>query len=115
MAVQIVKDVSLGFTTNSFIVDDIGGFDFAVVQFVGVAGSINFTHSNDGDAITGVTDGNHVSALNFVSVQGTNLATGVAATSTAADALYKFTGIGRYLKLSGGTATKILIRLYKIC
>lgn len=116
MAVSNVIDITSDFNSGSSAVIDIGGWDFAVAQFVGPSGTINFTHSNDSGDITGVSDGSAASAVNFVSVQGTNLAAGTAATSTNAATLFKFTGIGRFLKFSGSGAsvTKLLVRLYKI-
>lgn len=117
MAVQQVIDITADFNSGSLAIIDIGGWDFAVAQTIGTSGTINFTHSNDSGDLTGISDGSAASAVNFVSVQGTNLSTGAGATSTAADALFKFTGIGRYLRFSGSgaSATKFLVRLYKIC
>lgn len=117
MAVQQIIDRTADFNSGSLCIMDIGGWDFAVVQFVGTSGTINFLHSNDSGDLTGISDGSEASAVNFVSVTGTNLATNTGATSIAAAALIKFTGIGRYLQLSGSGAsvTKLLIRLYKIC
>lgn len=115
MAVQQVIDVTDDFNADSASVTDIGGFDFAVVQLVSPTGTVNFTHTNDSGDVAGVSDGNYVSAANFITVTGTNLATNTGVTSLATGGLVKFDGIGRYLKLSGSsvTATKVLIRLYK--
>lgn len=117
MAVQQVIDITADFNDGSLAKIDIGGWDFAVAQFVGTSGTINFASSNDSGDITGVSDGSAASAVNWVSIQGTNLTTGAGATSTNAATLFKFTGVGRYLQLSGSgaTVTKLLIRLYKIC
>lgn len=116
MAVQIVLDVTADFNVDSKTQIDIGGFDYAVVQLVSPSGTIDFKHTNDSGDIQGVSDGSDVSAANFVTVQGTNLATSSAISTLAASGLVRFQSIGRYLQLVGTsvTATKILVRLYKI-
>jgi hypothetical protein len=117
MSVQIVLDVTDDFNADSDVKLDTGGFDYAIVQLVSPSGTVNFLHTNDSGAIEGVSDGSAVSATNFVAVQGTNLAAGTAVTSLAASGLVRFGYIGRFLQLSGTsvTATKVLVRLYKIC
>jgi len=118
MAISTTLDVTPTFSTggSSSINIDVSGWDTAVVQLVSPSGSINFLSSNDGGAITGVTDGNATSAANFTAVQGVNLATGAAATLGGVSGLWKISGMGRYLQLSGSsiTATKVLVELSKI-
>lgn len=116
MAVSQFKDITLEFNAASAAVMDIQGWDWVVVQFVAPSGAVNFTHTNDGGEVTGSADGNARSAANFVAVQGTDLSTGTAATTTSTGSLYKFPVIGRFLKLAGSsvTATKILVHLSKI-
>ena len=116
MAVQQILDVTSEFLANSSTVTkDIGGWDYAVVHFVSPSGTINFLSSNDAGAVTGVSDGNAVSATNFTAIQGVILGTGSAANSTNASGMVRFSGVGQFLRLqgSGVTATKIIIRLYK--
>lgn len=115
MAVSQVVDVTADFNDGSEAILDIGGFDFAVVQLVTPSGTVNFLHSNDAGAVTGVSDGSAASAINFVAVTGTVMSTGAGATSLAASNLIKFTGIGRFLQIKGSavTAVKVLVRLYK--
>ncbi len=117
MAVSQILDVTADFNSGSLAIIDVGGWDYAVAQFVGTSGTINFLHSNDSGDLTGISDGSAASAVNFVTVSGTNLATGSGATSIAAAALFRFQGIGRYLEFqgSGSSVTKLLVRLYKIC
>jgi hypothetical protein len=95
---------------------DLSGWDYCVVQLVGPSGSINFLSSNDDGSITGSVQGGPLTSANFTAVQGVNLATGAAATSGGVAGLWKFSGIGRFLQLSGTgiTATKILVYLSKI-
>jgi hypothetical protein len=124
MSVQIVLDVTNEFNSGSesgfpgLVKLDTGGYDYAVVQFISPSGTIAFKHTNDSGDIQGVSDGSAISSDNEQSVQGTNLATGVAATSTGASSLFRFQSNGRYLWLDGSatpaSVTKLLVRLYKI-
>ena len=124
MSVQIVLDVSNEFNLGSesgflgLVKLDTGGYDYAVVQFVSPTGTITFKHTNDSGDIQGVSDGSAISSTNSQLVQGVNLATGAAATSTGASSLFRFESNGRYLWLDGSatpvTVTKLLVRLYKI-
>lgn len=118
MAQQQVIDVTTDVNNNDLCTIDIGGWDFAVVQLVSPTGTFSFLTSNDSGDITGVSDGNALSAANFTAVTGTKLSDASAVTSLAASGLVKFSGIGRYLRISGAGAaqvTKALVRLYKIC
>lgn len=118
MAVTQVIDITKDFTNGSGICNiDLAGNDWAVLQIITNSATINFLTSNDGGAVTGGAEGNAKSAANFFAVQGTNLATGVAATTLAAGAgaNFRFPVIGRYLQLNGsGTVVKILVHLSKI-
>lgn len=115
MSISLMLDVTADFNDGNSATLDIGGYDFAVVHLVSPSGTVNFLHSNDSGDITGVSDGNAVSATNFIAVSGIVMSTGAAATSLAASNLIKFTGIGRFLQFSGSgvTVTKALVRLYK--
>lgn len=116
MSVQVIVDVTSDFNSDSDVKIDTGGYDYSVVQLVSPSGTVNFLHTNDSGDIQGSSDGSAVSATNFVSVHGVNLASTTNVTSLAASGLVRFQGIGRYLQLSGTsvTASKILVRLYKI-
>jgi hypothetical protein len=124
MSVQIVLDVTNEFNSGSesgfpgLVKLDTGGYDYAVVQFISPSSTITFKHTNDSGDIQGVSDGSAISSDNEQLVQGVNLATGAAATSTGASSLFRFQSNGRYLWLDGSatpvTVTKLLVRLYKI-
>lgn len=117
MAVQIVLDVTADFNADSSVKLDTGGFDYSIVQLVSPSGTVNFTHTNDSGDVEGVSDGSAVSSANYITLQGTNLATGTGVTSLAASGLVRFEHYGRYLQLAGSsvTASKVLVRLFKIC
>lgn len=114
--VNKVEDVTTKFNANGFINLDIGEWDYCIVEVITPTGVIAFNASLDGGSVQGVTNGNATSAINFFSVQATNLTTGAAATTTAASGIFKLPVIGKYLQLSGPTftATKILVYTAKI-
>lgn len=116
--ISTVVDFSQDFADGSKAVIDASNWDWVVVQVVNPSGTINFLASNDSGAITGVSDGNSISATNFTAAQATNIATGTAVTSTAAAGLFRFAVVGRYIQISGngGTETvdKLLVYLTKI-
>lgn len=113
MAIQQIEDVTNDFNDGGSSTLDIGGWDFVVVQLVAPVGTTSFFTSNDSGAVQGVSDGNATSADNFIAVSGTNLATAAGATTLAAAGLIKFTGVGRYLRITGTSAGKVIIRMYK--
>ena len=55
--------------TGSFVVET-SGWDYCVIQAVGIANSITFNTTMDSGAIQGVTDGSFVSSDNYVSAVG---------------------------------------------
>jgi hypothetical protein len=126
MSVQIVLDVTSEYLSGSesgtpyLIKLDIGGYDYAVVQFVygGASGSFDLFHTNDSGAIQGVSDGSAVSSNNNVAVQGIDLASGTGVTQVSGDAIVRFQSIARYLWIDGSgdeiAIDKLLVRLYKI-
>lgn len=118
MATQLIQDITTQFNQNEGEWNmDVGGWDYAVVQLVTPTASVSFETSNDSGDIEGISDGSAISATNFISVQGINLTTGTGVTSLAASGLVRFQGIGQYLRFDsapGTSATKVLVRLYKI-
>lgn len=124
MAVQIVLDVTNEFVSGSesgtpYIVKlDVGGYDYAVVQVIGIPVTVNFKHTNDSGAIEGVSDGSAVSSTNYVTLQGYDLSDGSLVTSIANDGIIRFESFGRFLSIEADgepmSVGKLLVRLYKI-
>lgn len=116
MAMQQVVDITEDLNNNSIATLDVGGYDFAEVQLVAPTGTFSFFTSSDSGAITGVSDGNATTAMNFTAVSGTNLATAAGVTTLAASGIVKFPNLAQYLRISaaGATVTKAFVRLYKI-
>lgn len=115
MALQQPIDATLQFNQNGYFVIDCGGFDYIEAQVVNPSENVKFYTTNDSGDIQGVSDGNYKSATNFISVLGTNVATGTTIDMTNATSLIKFNNIGRFLRLeSSDTLEKLILRLYKI-
>jgi len=114
MGLSKTLDITSDFNADGIATLDVGQWDNVVAQFVTPVGAISFLGSNDGGAITGITDGNALLAKNFTAIQGTDESTGTAATSTSVTSNYKFSVTHKFVRFSGGTATQILIFLYKI-
>ena len=116
MAISKTLDVTADLNADGRVQVETGGWDYAVVQLVSPSTTVNFETTSDAGAVTGVSDGNAESATNWVSTQGTNLATGAAVTSLAASGQVRFEKVGQFLRLIGAgvTASQAFIRLYKI-
>ena len=114
----LAKDVdfTLAFANGSGTLQiDVSGWDYFVVQMITPGASTTFKGTNDGGAVTGLAQGNQISATNWSAIQGTDLSTGTAATSTAASSIYKFPVSTRYFQLSNAsTMAKLIIYFYKI-
>ncbi len=102
---------------NPAVKIDVSGWDYVVAQLVLPSATVTFSATNDAGAIEGGTDGNQVSSLNYIDVQGTNLNSGVASTTLGASGLMKFQVVGHFMRFSAsGTVTvgKLLVYLFKI-
>lgn len=102
--------------TAGALILDVSGWDYVIVHLINMAATVNFFGSNDGGAVQAETEGNPVSATNFVAIQGTNLGTGTAGTSGATNTIYKFSSVARYLQLVGtaSASCKVLVYFAKI-
>src|ERR1700742_5210449 len=96
---DFTNQFNLGVGANTGLLQiDASGWDYVIVHFINMTGSTTFQGSNDGGAITGDTEGNAISATNWVSIQGINATTGAAGTSAASNTIYKFSSVARYLQ-----------------
>lgn len=104
--------------TNPNVKIDVSGWDYVVVQAVLPGVTITVSATNDAGAIEGTTDGNAVSSLNYVAVQGTNLNTGAAATTITGSSITRFGVVGKFMQFSAIGAPvvvgKLLVFLFKI-
>jgi len=117
MGMSKLLDITAAFNASAKYVMDISEWDNVVVQLETPSAPINFNATNDSNAITGITDGSAVSAIQFQPIQATNLATGTSVTSASANGMFRFGVVGKFLELvatGGTTATKILVLFYKI-
>ena len=102
-----VVDATNNFNNGGFYIQDLSGWDSAVVQFGTITdGPITFYTSNDNGSV-------NASQLlpapevpqNFIAVQGVDLATKTDVLVAADDSIVQFGIIGKYLSLSGDTMT----------
>jgi hypothetical protein len=112
MAVQTVLDITDRVNAEMFI--EIGGYDYAVFQFIGVKGTASFNSTNNSGEIGGVTEGNANLATNGISIKALSLNSMSIVDTISDDGMIKFEGVGRFIQIAGGAFTKVLMRLYKI-
>src|SRR5882762_6345989 len=98
MALSTTLNLTTDFNANGKVNIDINGWDYASFQAIGSSGAINFNGTNDANAITGVSDGNARTAINWQPVQGINTATAIGATSASDNGIYKFSSPSRFLQ-----------------
>lgn len=106
-----ITDVTAEFVAGNGIKKDVSGWQNVTIQIVAPGGTINIQGSNDANAITGVSDGTSYSAINFSTIQATNLADGSATTSISAAGLYSIKVLAKYLQIggAGATASKVIL------
>lgn len=119
MALTRLLDLTSDFNAASSpaVKIDVSGWDWIVVQLVLPTGTVTFSATNDAGAVEGTTDGNAVSSLNYIAVQGTNLNSGVAASTLGASGLMRFAVVGKFMQFSATgavTTGKLLVYLFKI-
>ncbi len=107
MGLNYNYDATLKYKQNLYnIYLDLSGWGKTTIQVVapssGSMGNLGIYGTNDPNALTGVRYGNAALAINYNSIQATNLATGVATTGINAAGSYGVTLNDRFLKLAGG-------------
>ena len=116
MALSLTVDISEELIRDGYYVADASNYDHIIWQFIGLSGSVEFYSSNDSGAITGVTDGNSLSATAFSAANFYDISLATNVTSTAASGLFRSTHVGQFVKsLLGGGATidKCIIQYHK--
>lgn len=105
MAVNKPLDLTYNFNTVYNITNDMSGWEKTTIQVVGPISGIIYPYgTNDANALQSVRDGNASLAINFNTVQVTNLATGSAVTSISAAGSYKLDVNNQFLRLQGNPA-----------
>jgi hypothetical protein len=110
--------------TGDSITIDVSNYDYTIIQSVNALSPILISATLDGNAITGVSDGNATTAGNhvvypnsFVYVQG-KLSDGSIGSGLVGTQSIKYGVVGRYINIeSGGSAPqvdKLLVMLSKI-
>jgi hypothetical protein len=116
MALSLTENITEQTVRDGYYVADASNWDHIIWQFIGLSGAVEFFSSNDSGAITGVTDGNSLSATAFSIANFYDISTTNFVTSTAGSGLFRSTHVGQFVKvLLGGGATidKVIIQYHK--
>ena len=111
MAVSLTLDIT--YRVNNELAIEVSGWDYVVIHLINGGSGATFYSSNDSGSISGVSDGNADTAINFHPISGLALAD-YTYQINGTDGLFKFEGVGQFLLLSGGNFEKVIARLYKI-
>lgn len=109
MSLATTLDLTDKFNQNGFVMVDVSGWNKIVVQIRQPSGTINFQGTN-------YSLGDASQATYWETIQGTNLADGTAVTSAAADGIFRFEYITKFLHLEGApsdTVDALIIYLLK--
>lgn len=100
-----IPDQSATFNSVYKITLDMSGWDKTNIQVIApIGGALVVYGSNDANAVQGVQQGNAELAINFQSIQATNLATGAAVNSISAAGNYSVDINAQFLRLQGTPA-----------
>jgi hypothetical protein len=94
-----VVDATYEFNLKGFYIQDLSGYDNAVVQIVTPSAAINFKTTNDDGSVSGVLPPSPKVPANWLTVLGVNLTTKTDVSSLSASGIVKFDIIGNYLQL----------------
>lgn len=103
--ISTTVDATANFNAGGFYIQDLSGWDSAVVQFGTITGGpiTFFTTNDDGSVYPSQLLPAPVVPDNFVAVKGINLATKADALVASNDSIIEFGIIGKYLSLAGDT------------
>jgi hypothetical protein len=101
--ISTTVDATTAFNSGGWYIQDLSGWDSAVVQFVSPSEEITFFNTNDNGSITGQLLPAPQVVDNLLPVQGVDLATKTDVLSTSADSMIEFGIVGQYLVLLGAT------------
>lgn len=116
MALSKNLDLTTDFNTNGKVNIDMNGWDYLTAQIQTPSGTINFNGTNDANAITGISDGNARTAINWQAAQGVNTGNGLSVASTSTNGIFKFTFPSRFVQFIGSSVTvnKLIVVLFQI-
>lgn len=97
--VSKVIDVTESFNQNDSYVEDLSGWDAAVVQFVDPNGAIYFQTTNDDGSTTGQLLPSPEVPINWVNIVGLDLSNKTDVNLVTTTSIIKFDIIGKYLRI----------------
>jgi hypothetical protein len=109
-------DLTTSFNTDGKVNIDTNGWDYVSAQINTPSGTIQFNGTDDANAITGISDGNARTAINWQGVQGVNTSNGLSSASTGGNGIFKFNSPSRFLQFIGSSVTvnKLIVVLSQI-
>ena len=114
MGLSLTRNVTEEYNENGCTIDT-SGWDYVLINMSFDDGVIQFFSSNDSGAITGVTDGSSISATNFYPATFLDVSTlNDSQLATPGTSMFKAYLVGRFIRLSGDTATKIILQYHKL-
>lgn len=96
---SITIDLTEDFNERAYYIQDLSGYDFAVLQIVTPSATIAFNTTNDNGGVTGTLLPSPQVPVNWTPVFGLNLQTNVIAINAAATGIWRFEIIGQFLQL----------------
>lgn len=100
-----LQDLTQQFNTTYNITLDLSGWDKSTFQVVAPLGGAVVVYATNDAGATAYSQGNAELAINFQSVQVTNLATGAATNTISAAGLYKYDVNAQFVRLQGTPAS----------
>lgn len=98
-------DFTSQFNANNGVKFDTSGWQNVVVQLDGTpSGTISITGTNDAGAITGISDGNPLTSINYTAIQATDISSGTAVTSIAGAGSFKIINPPKFVQIGGASA-----------
>jgi len=115
MGLSLTRNVTEEYNENGYYILDASGWDYVLINISFDSGVIGFSSSNDSGAITGVTDGSAISATNFYAASLIDVSTnGATQVATPGITMYRAFLVGRFIKIDGDVAAKIILQYHKL-
>lgn len=102
---QTTIDATLFFNANNGVTIDTSGWQNVLIQVSGsISGTVNITGTLDSGGVTGVSDGNPLTATNFTAVTAINAANATGVTAIAAAGNYSISNPPKFIRIGGASA-----------
>ena len=121
MALSLTLDVTEKFNEVGYYVADASNWDYIVWQIItgdDTVTPIIFKSTNDSGAVTGVTDGNSLSATNFYTANVYDVFNNSFVTNAGVSGMYRSSYIGQFVRVDSENVdsklNKLIVQFHKI-